>query len=184
VDKAGNIAVVTHTINAVIWGDTGLVVGGIPLPDSAGFQQERLATLKPGERVPNEIACTLTFEGSRPVLATAPIGSSLVPETIKTVFSVIGQHQDLATVTAKPPLMANLSFTPVPLDKQPVNVPQGAYDADFLARLKAEGLNIVEMPAATAGGLRGTLTTAVIDPRTGVASSPAVPGVMVFTGAN
>lgn len=184
VDKQGDIAVVTHTINAVIWGDTGLVVGGIPLPDSAGFQQERLALMKPGERVPNEIACTLTFEGSKPVLATAPIGSSLVPETIKTVFSVIGQHQDLAAVTARPPLMANLSFTPVPLDKQPVSVPQGAYDADFLARLKAEGLNITELPAATAGGLRGTLTTAVIDPKTGQASSPAVPGVMVFTGAN
>jgi gamma-glutamyltranspeptidase/glutathione hydrolase len=186
VDKAGNIAVVTHTINAVIWGDTGLVVGGIPLPDSAGFQQERLATLQPGGRVPNEIACTLTFQGSRPVLATAPIGSSLVPETIKTVLSVVGQHQDLATVTAKPALLINFDLLQVdrPLASRPVNVPQGAYDTDYLAKLKAEGLDIAEMPAATAAGLRGTLATAAIDPRTGQVSSPAVPGVMVFTGAN
>lgn len=40
------------------------------------------------------------------------------------------------------------------------------------------------MPAATAGALRGTLSSVTIDPRTGQASSPAVPGVMVFTGAN
>jgi gamma-glutamyltranspeptidase/glutathione hydrolase len=184
VDRQGNVAVITHTINAVIWGDTGIVVGGIPLPDSAGFQQARLATLEPGARVPNEIACTLTFEGPKPVLATAPIGSSLVPETIKTVFSVIGQHQDLATVTAKPALLVNFGAAEMPLGSRPINVPQGAYDADYLAQLKAKGLNIVEMPAATAQGLRGTLTTAVIDPKTGVASSPAVPGVMVFTGAN
>jgi len=36
VDKDGDIAVMTHTINTVVWGDTGLVVGGVPLPDSAG----------------------------------------------------------------------------------------------------------------------------------------------------
>lgn len=186
VDKAGNIAVITHTINAVIWGDTGIVVGGIPLPDSAGFQQERLATLKPGDRVPHEIACTLSFKGSKPVLATAPIGSSLVPETIKTVFSVVGQHQDLATVTAKPPLLINFDLTGAdkPLSSRPINVPQGGYDAAYLAKLKAEGLNIVEMPAATASALRGTLSTTAIDPKTGQASSPGVPGVMVFTGAN
>lgn len=184
VDKEGNIAVVTHTINAVIWGDTGLVVGGIPLPDSAGFQQERLATMKPGDRVPNEIACTLTFAGNKPVLATAPIGSSLVPETIKTVFSVVGQHQDLATVTGKPALLINFSFAATPFATRPVNVPAGAYDAAFLAQLKAAGVNVTEVPAPTANGLRGTLSTAAIDPKTGQASSPAVHGVMVFTGAN
>jgi gamma-glutamyltranspeptidase / glutathione hydrolase len=96
VDKSGSIAVMTHTINAVLWGDTGIVVGGIPIPDSAGFQQERLATLKPGDRLPNEIACTLRFSGKKPVLATAPIGSALVPETMKTILGVIGQKQDLA----------------------------------------------------------------------------------------
>jgi gamma-glutamyltranspeptidase/glutathione hydrolase len=55
VDAEGNIAVVTHTINTVIWGDTGIVVGGIPIPDSAGFQQSTLARIKPGDRVPHSI---------------------------------------------------------------------------------------------------------------------------------
>ena len=186
VDKSGNIAVVTHTINAVIWGGTGIVVGGIPLPDSAGFQQQRLALLKPGDRVPNEIACTLTFEGAKPVLATAPIGSSLIPETIKTILGVIGQKLSPKAVVAAPAVLVNFDATggsPVPLGQRPLNVPAGAYAADFLDHLKSLGVTVRELPAATARGLRGTLAIVAIDPATGIASSPNVPGVMVFAEA-
>lgn len=184
VDKDGDIAVMTHTINAVVWGDTGIVVGGIPVPDSAGFQQERLAQMKPGDRVPHEIACTLTFDGAHPVLATAPIGSSLVPETIKTIFGVVGQKQDLATAVAAPPLLANFVDAGAPLGARAVNVPQGAYAPKFLDDVKALGVPIAEIPAETAHGLRGTLATVQIDPATGRASSPDVPGIMVFAGSN
>jgi gamma-glutamyltranspeptidase/glutathione hydrolase len=62
VDKEGNIAAITHTINTVIWGDTGIIVDGIPLPDSAAFQQARLATIKPGDRVPHEILDTIVLD--------------------------------------------------------------------------------------------------------------------------
>jgi gamma-glutamyltranspeptidase/glutathione hydrolase len=184
VDKDGNIAVMTHTINAVIWGDTGIVVGGIPLPDSAGFQQARLATLKPGDRVPHEIACTLTFDGKHPVLATAPIGSSLVPETIRVILGVIGQKRDLTEVTAEPPLLVNFALAEAPLASRSFDIPAGAYDPKFLDGLKALGVTVSEIPDATAKGLRGTLTSVAIDPTTGRASSPEVPSVMAFAGAN
>jgi len=46
VDGEGNVVALTHTINT-IWGDTGMVVGGIPLLDSAGFQQIPLAKINP-----------------------------------------------------------------------------------------------------------------------------------------
>ena len=54
----------------MIWGDTGIVVDGVPIPDSAGFQQIALAKLKPGDRVPHQIIDTIAFEGDKPVLAT------------------------------------------------------------------------------------------------------------------
>lgn len=184
VDKDGNIAVMTHTINAVVWGDTGIVVGGIPLPDSAGFQQDLLRRLKPGSRVPDPIACTLTFDGSHPVLATAPIGASLIPETIKTVFSVIGQNESLAATVAAPPLLQDFSQDALPLNARKVDVPAGAYDPKFLAREKALGVAIAEVSAQQAEILRGTLATAVIDPKTHEASTVEVPGVMVFAGGN
>ncbi len=183
VDEDGDIAVMTHTINAVIWGDTGIVVGGIPLPDSAGFQQERLAQIKPGDRVPNEIAVTLTFDGKKPVLATAPIGSALVPETIKLILGVIGQKQDLASVVAAPALLSNPGDAAKALSDRTVMVPADAYGAEFLDQVKAQGIRLQTVPAEMARGLRGTLATAAIDPKTGAASSPEVPGVMIFAGA-
>jgi gamma-glutamyltranspeptidase/glutathione hydrolase len=184
VDKDGDIAVMTHTINAVVWGDTGIVVGGIPLPDSAGFQQDLLARLKPGSRVPDPIACTLTLEGSQPVLATAPIGSSLTAQTIATVFSVIAQKQTLARALAAPPVLDNFAQAGLPLDARKVDVPAGGYPDRFIARVKALGVPITEVSALQAAILRGTLAAAAINPATHVASTTEVPGVMVFAGSN
>jgi gamma-glutamyltranspeptidase/glutathione hydrolase len=184
VDKDGNIAVVTHTINSVIWGDTGIVVGGIPIPDSAGFQQFRLAQLRPGDRLPNEIADLLVTDAKgQPVLSSGAIGSSLLPETLRVVVSSIAQHRPLAQVAAAPPLLGNVdpgSFA-LPLAQRPVTVPAGAYDVAFLASLRASGMTIVELPATVASGLRGTLALVGFEGRT--TSAPETPGVMVFAGA-
>jgi gamma-glutamyltranspeptidase/glutathione hydrolase len=185
IDKDGDIAVMTHTINAVIWGDTGIVVGGIPIPDSAGFQQERLARIEPGGRLPNEIADTIVLNAKhRPVLATAGIGAALLPETLRTIVSAIGQHRELAAVAAAPPLLISVdpkSYA-LPFSQRSVTVPAGAYDAGFVDKLKASGMTIAELPLATVASIRGTLALVAIDPRTGARTTPEVPGVMVFGG--
>jgi gamma-glutamyltranspeptidase/glutathione hydrolase len=182
VDKDGNIAVVTHTINTVIWGDTGIVVGGIPIPDPAGFQQRVLVAMKPGDRVPHQIIDTITFKGDVPVFATASIGSSLLPETLRVLVGTLGQHKDLATLMAAPPLL--LTFDLSGVEKLPgqkeISIPLGAYSPEFVGKLKALGINIVEVPVATAGALRGTLAAVAIDPETQTRSAVNQPGVMVF----
>jgi gamma-glutamyltranspeptidase / glutathione hydrolase len=185
VDKDGNIAAITHTINSVIWGDTGIVVDGIPIPDSAGFQQRKLAEIKPGDRVPHQIIDTIAFDGDSPVLATGSIGASLIPESIRVLLGVLGQHQDLATIMAEPPLLQNFDISGVDkvMSQQPVSIPQGVYSNDFIAKLKSLGLNLTEIPAATAGGLRGTLATVAIDPKTGKRTAVNQPNVMVFNCA-
>ena len=185
IDRAGNIAVVTHTINAVIWGDTGIVVGGIPLPDSAGFQQSALAAIKPGDRVPHQIIDTLVLTDGRPVLATASIGSSLVPENLRVLLGVLGQRQSLAAVMAAPPLLAN--FTPPAAGQSPalipVSIPEAGYTEEFVSGLKAVFPNLTTVPAATVAGLRGTVAAVAIDPQTGTRSAVNQPDVMVFNGA-
>src|SRR3546814_15127821 len=102
VDKDGNIAAITHTINSVVWGSTGIVVGGIPIPDSAGFQQQALAKLKPGARLPNPMVQTIVLKKGKPVLATAAIGSSLIPESFTMVLGIVAQKQSLADTQAAP----------------------------------------------------------------------------------
>ena len=186
IDKEGNVAAVTHTINAVIWGDTGIVVDGVPLPDSASFQQTTLAGLKPGDRVPHQIIDTIVFEGDKPLLATGSIGNSLIPESIRVLLGILGQHQDLATVMAAPPLLAEMgadSSAAAPSEGERATIPQSAYGAEFIANLKARGWNVAELPAATAAGLRGTLAAVAIDPKTGTRMAVDQPGVMVFSDA-
>jgi gamma-glutamyltranspeptidase/glutathione hydrolase len=111
VDAERNVAAVTHTINSVVWGSTGVVVGGIPIPESAGFQQLRLATLKPGTRVPNEMVQTVVLKVGNPIVGIASIGSGLVPESLKLLLSVVGQKRCLAEVQTAPPLMTNFAIS-------------------------------------------------------------------------
>jgi len=60
---------------------------------------------------------------------------------------------------------------------------QGAYSPEFIAQLKAAHVNVNEVPAATAGGLRGTLAAIAVDPKTGRRTAVDQPGVMVFNAA-
>ena len=186
VDKDGNVAVMTHTINTVFWGDTGIVVGGIPIPDSAGFQQDRLAQSEPGSRLPNEIPDTIVLDAKRrPVLATASIGSALTQETLRLIVSTIGQQRELSAVAAAPPLLMNVdpNSYALPFAQRPVLIPAGAYDAAFVEKLKASGMTIVEYPQSIVPTIRGTLALVAIDSKTGAKTTPEVPGVMVLGGA-
>jgi gamma-glutamyltranspeptidase/glutathione hydrolase len=184
-DAEGNVAAVTHTINSVIWGDTGIVVGGIPIPDSAGFQQERLAMVKAGARLPNEMMQTIVMAGSRPVLATAGIGSSMIPETIKLVVCAAGQGLSLAEVQGAPALLAN--FTPPAgagaSRSLTIPVTEGDYRPDFLKSLEAGGVKLTRTPVATSRGLRGTVAAIKIDPATGERTTVETVGVLLFGGA-
>jgi hypothetical protein len=94
------------------------------------------------------------------------------------LFGVLGQHQDIATVMAAPPLLG--SFDP----SGAVSIPQGAYGSDFTAKLKALGVNLIETPGATAAALRGTLAAVAIDPETGRRKAVNQPGMMVFNGTD
>ena len=43
VDRWGNAAAIVHSINTVTWGETGIFVDGISIPDAAAFQQAPMA---------------------------------------------------------------------------------------------------------------------------------------------
>lgn len=44
-DAYGDVAVVLHSINSSQWGDTGLFVGGVSIPDAGAFQQALIAAV-------------------------------------------------------------------------------------------------------------------------------------------
>ncbi len=178
VDREGNIAAVTHTINTVIWGGTGIVVGGVPIPDPAGFQQQKLAAIPAGGRVPHEIIDLIALRDGAPVLATASIGSSLYPQTLGFVLSVLGQKLDAAAAASAAPLL--LTFDPAAFAR--TTVPAQAYGAVFLDSLRREGLQLVEIPPANADALRGTL--AFVQLEGGIRRTAEDPSAMVFGGGD
>src|SRR5262249_41651992 len=53
VDRWGNVAALTHTNNAHLWGETGRFVDGVSIPDSAASQREQVREAGPGKRLPD-----------------------------------------------------------------------------------------------------------------------------------
>jgi len=140
IDRWGNIASVVHTINTVLWGDTGMVVGGIPLADSAGFLQAQLASLAPGARVPDTMATAIALANGKPILATAAIGSALMPETVRTLLGVLGNKLAPQIVQAAPPLLYGIGNGYV--------IPDGAYEPEFVSRVEGLGEKVSKISVA------------------------------------
>jgi gamma-glutamyltranspeptidase/glutathione hydrolase len=174
VDRWGNVAVLVHSINAVVWGDTGIVVGGVPIPDAASINKARLVATKPGDRLGGDMTPLLALREGRPVLAVATVGSSLHQENVRLVAGLLAQGQALPTTLPAPPLLLDAK-TPAPgqtLLDMPIPIPAGAYDARQQQAFTAAGVAVEEQP--TAAAMRGTAVVAVIDPATHEASTVEV----------
>ncbi len=159
IDQWGNVAAVVHTINTVLWGSTGIVVGGVPLSDAASFQQARLAVTKPGGRIPNEMAPIIATKEGKPDFAVACIGSSLVPETARLVLGALGEHMDPLAVMAAPPLVLNFDFT----KRSTIVIPETGYDAEFLKGLHELGVTLETKGQQDVWNLRGTAVIGWLD---------------------
>lgn len=185
IDRWGNVAALVHTINTMPWGSTGIVVGGIPLSDAAGTQQGRLKNVKPGDRVPDDMAPCIVLEAGKPALAVASIGSSLLQETVRIILGVLGNHTDPNTLLAAPPLLYNYE-SPQPDEtyiwKRQL-VPEDAYDSEFLQRLQSSGVQVRKEPKAQVLALRGTAAFATLDLRDHVWKSAEDPAVIDFGDA-
>ena len=91
IDADGNIAAITHSINAVLWGKTAIVVDGITIGDPASFQQQQIARIEPGSRLPAPTETGILFHEGKPVLGFASMGSGLHHRTFQGLLNVM-QH--------------------------------------------------------------------------------------------
>lgn len=158
IDQWGNIAALVHSINTVLWGSTGIVVGGVPVSDAASFQQARLAALAPGALIPNEMAPVIAMRNGKPELAVAAVGAALIPETVRILLGTLGNHLDAKTVMAAPPLLLNSDYT----KRGMVQIPEGRYGQDFLASLGTAGLTVQTKTSRDVFAIKGTAVMAMI----------------------
>jgi gamma-glutamyltranspeptidase / glutathione hydrolase len=99
VDARGNIATLLHSnntaCNSSCWGETGIFVDGISIPDSAAINRAMLSTLKPGDRVPEHTFPLIVLKNDKPYLASSSVGTAaVIPTTMNNVVNVLDFGMD------------------------------------------------------------------------------------------
>jgi gamma-glutamyltranspeptidase / glutathione hydrolase len=102
VDEQGNVAVILHSLNGILWGATGIFVDGISIPDSAAFQQRAVAEAGPGVRLPDPSDPVLVLKEGKPVLASVAIGSALHDVTLENLINILDFGMDPQTAVNQP----------------------------------------------------------------------------------
>jgi gamma-glutamyltranspeptidase / glutathione hydrolase len=163
VDRWGNVAAVTHTINTALWGNTGIFVGGVSIPDSAAFQQDVIKQAGPGHRLPDPMSPTIVARDGRPVLASTAIGGGLHQRNIQVLAGVLEFGLDAqAAVDAPAFLLPDWTG-----GKTVAQVPAGAFDARVLEGVRALGQPVKELGPRERAMFVGYWVGIAIDPPSG-----------------
>ena len=180
VDRAGNVAALTFTINTVNWGRTGIFVDGVSISDAALSNRTAASEVGAGNRVPNSLNPLIVLRDGAPVLAWSAIGAGIHEATVQTLCSVLDFGLDPIAAAEAPqvhlyatPFLAEvLEGTPeAPLHAR--IVVEGEFDDALLEAVRARGQPVLELPAARVTPIRGWGVTATIDPVTGLRSGAA-----------
>jgi gamma-glutamyltranspeptidase/glutathione hydrolase len=163
VDRWGNIAAVTHSINTVLWGNTGIFVGGVSIPDSASFQQDAIKQAGPGRRLPDQMSPLIVARDGRPVLASTAVGGGLHQRNIQVLAGVLEFGLDAQAAADAPAyLLPEWSGS-----KCVAQVPANAFDAKVVEGVRSLGQEVKELGPEASGMFIGYLAGIAIDPRTG-----------------
>jgi gamma-glutamyltranspeptidase / glutathione hydrolase len=138
VDERGNVAAVTHTINTVNWGTTGIFVGGFSVPDSASFQQPVIAALEPGARLPDATAPGIALKDGKPALGFSSIGSGLLSRTLGALMDTLGHGMTPEQAIASP-AHGGFDYSKAASGEIGALVGAGEFSADYLQKLAELG---------------------------------------------
>ena len=89
IDKDGNIAAITQSINCVDWGRTAINIDGISIGDPGSFQQTAIGRTTPGGRLASPTETGILFKDGKPVIGFASMGSGLHQRTFQALTNVI-----------------------------------------------------------------------------------------------
>lgn len=132
VDPEGNVAVVIHSINTVVWGTTGIVVGGIPLADVGS--PAKYKNREAGALVPNGLSPLIAFRGSKLSLAIGTIGAPHRRETVRILLTALGQKLNAEEIVVAPPWLGMSGKSPS------IPIPEDGYSPEFIAELDELGV--------------------------------------------
>lgn len=165
VDAAGNVAALCHSINTSSWGETGIFVDGVSIPDSASFQQELVDRTGPGRRLPDPTEPLIVLEDGAPIAALSSIGGGLHQATMSVLLNLIDEEMSIdAAIFA--PTMHLPAFSG--LGGSRPQVFEGDFAPELLEQVEELGLPVVVFESVTEGvAARGYVVGATIDRETG-----------------
>ena len=163
VDGWGNVAAVVHSNNAGIWGETGIFIDGISIPDPGRINPIRIGYAGPGNRLPEPLNPTIVLHKGKPIVASGSIGSGegLHQITMQSLVNILDYGMDAKTALDTPSF-----FLPHSL-YSPAQVWKGDFTKDVLKGVRAMGQPVEELPLEGPREGRGWWVGIVIDPKTG-----------------
>ena len=134
-DSDGNVAVLVHSINTVSWGDLGLFVGGVSIPDSGNFQQLRAHMAGPGGRLKNLTNPVIVLKNKKPYLAAGAIGAGLHEVMFQNLVSILVGQMDPYQADRLPKFWG-IDYQPTPLGQFAFYIEQGIFSTEFLEEIQ------------------------------------------------
>ncbi len=175
IDSQGNIAALTHTSNAYLYGGSGITVQGIYIPDPGSYQQHPILSAGAGSRLPSPINPVIVLRDGQPVWASSCIGN-VHYETQQRLASMLTFNLDLLQAQQAPSLLApRFEDGLVEIIEQ---IFPGEFDQEILQAVREMEQPVEEIPLTFDNFAlgRGVLAAISIDARTGMISG-AVPAV-------
>ncbi len=163
IDKDGNMAAITHSINTILWGKTAIFVDGVSISDAASYQQAQIAALKPGERLPSPTEQGILCKDGVPVLAFASMGAGLHHRSFQGLLNVMKRGMTVPEAINAP----DFYFSKLDMKdmKSSIAVPEGRFSKKVL---QDTGVDCVEVPLSEARlGGEGKWVAISRDPATG-----------------
>ena len=152
IDPIGNVCALTHSINTIVWGETGIFVDGISIPDSACFQQEKMMRVGPGNRLPEETNPIIILQEGSPVLASASIGMTHY-RTLAVLYNWLAFDPNIYIAREAPYLLTpDLTNFPDGVVERAI---ENTFSPELITGVRDLGLLIEEVPFAAAYADRG-----------------------------
>lgn len=171
IDEEGNMVAMLHTINSVTFGETGLIVGGVSVPDALTNQLDVAKTTEPGTRLPDPGAPVLVLKNGKPFGVFSTIGAGLHPRLVNVLFSILSLNKTPQEALNMPSLGFTLNLPSSGLDLGALNSLWGSYQTISTGKIAPEieeqleemGLELVYNPQYA-----GYVVGITIDPKTGL----------------
>ncbi len=191
VDQWGNVASVVHSINTVVWGETGIFVDGVSIPDSASIQQREIERVGQGNRLPLGVNPMIVLRNGVPVVASSSIGGAPHEKTIQCLLNILDYGMGPKATLDAPAFLAERwamvdqaqpSIGRSTVDPGAIRIVEqvvkGDFDDDILEDVREMGLLVDELSIEDASLAIGWWVGIVIDAETGSfeGGAPAISG--------